>query len=512
MTKAERLRDEGEYVAALKEARAACAAAPSDSQAWRVRAELEELLGDEAAARRSMTRALAAQRLSAASNPTPEETLDLGSVAENAGRLDEAQEAFSRAAEAGSSRARLELARLRLWAGRPEEAARLALGSGEADGRRIAAGAAVLRARPAEALPLLDALLAESPQDLESRSWRGEAYLALGRAQDAFDDYDHMLHRTDGFLSGGAGYILSSLALGRPVRPFDLWVVSTQAPPDLREGLLALKPGDTGVAPALRRLLAAVGGNRTRRKTRADGRGGVFAYAPQVTAYDVGDSIQARLRAQAPEAVLAAFARWRRREPREPQALTFRGEVLLWLGRADDAEKDFLAALELDPGLRWPNVGLAGVETLRGRPEEALERCRKAVALGARDRSWRVWAGEACLALGRAEEAVGHLRAALAATPRRVSAYMLLALAEHAAGRREAARLIAEGTRRRAPRFFKAAAAAAAGGGRGFGADLRAGLRMMRGNRSSWLWTWFDARGRLRNLEFAPQASEAPGA
>ncbi|MDX6769328.1 MAG: tetratricopeptide repeat protein, partial [Elusimicrobiota bacterium] len=360
-------------------------------------------------------------------------------------------------------------------------------------------GAAVLAGRLDEARGLLDGLLAEDPGDREALTWRGEAALAEGRAEAALSDYDAVLHRTDNLLGAGVGQLQASLALGRPVRPFDLWVVAHQAPPALRPALLRLRPGDRALAPALRRLLAALGGNRTTRKTVADGRGGLRAYAPKPTAYDLGEATQTRIRRGDADAVLAAFARLERRLPREPQVRSFRGETWLWLGRPDEAERDFRAALALDATLRWPGVGLAGVAVLRGDWEGALARCAEAVALGARDRSWRVWAGEACLNLGRPEEAAAHLRAGLAATPRRVSAWMLLALAEHAAGRAEEAERLAERCRRGAPRFFEEAAAAAVGGG--FGADLRAGLRLMRGNRSSWLWTYFDRRGRLRNLD-----------
>lgn len=502
LARAERLKGEGEYAAALKEAAGACAASPGDSQAWRVRAELEELLGDEKAAGRSLARALAAQRRAARARPQAEEWLDLGGLAEDLGRLAEARAAYESAREKGSARAALELARLRLWAARPAEALRLAGDSPERGARRVRAGAAALAGRHEDALAQLDALLAEDPEDREARAWRGEARLALGRAEDALADFDFILHRTDNLLAAGAGHALASLALGRPVRAFDLWVVANQAPPALRPGLLRLRPGDAGVAPALRRLLAALGGNRGPRKTVADGKGGLRAYAPKPTAYDLGEAVQTRLRAGDADAVLARFARLRERLPREPQVLTFRGETLLWLGRADEAERDFRAALALDPTLRWPNVGLAGVETLRGRWEAALARCADAVALGARDRSWRVWAGEACLRLGRPDEAAAHLRAGLAATPRRLSAWMLLALAERARGREQEARALEERCRRGAPAFFAQAARAA---GAAPGADLEAGLRLMRGNRSSWLWTWLDPSGRLRNAHFSPE-------
>ena len=104
------------------------------------------------------------------------------------------------------------------------------------------------------------------------------------------------------------------------------------------------------------------------------------------------------------------------------------------MGRVNDAEKAYMAALELDPDLVEAWVNLGGVRLLRWDFQGCLEATQEAVAR----RDDLVIAhfnmGQAHLYLGHAAELVECNRRALALDPRHAAAHYFLAVGLLAAG------------------------------------------------------------------------------
>lgn len=115
------------------------------------------------------------------------------------------------------------------------------------------------------------------------------------------------------------------------------------------------------------------------------------------------------------------------------EALTWRGEVLLWLGDYDGALGDLDEASRL--GAVTFTAGWRGAALLKlGRAEEALAELDRAVARDGKDVEALVWRGEARRALGRHGEAAADHGAALRLSGGHVWAAAGRALARRALG------------------------------------------------------------------------------
>jgi len=206
------------------------------------------------------------------------------------------------------------------------------------------------------------------------------------------------------------------------------------------------------------------------------------------------------VRVAPPEQSLAALDEVRARHPRSESPHAHRGELLLWLGRYEEAEACFREALGIQKGTRWAWIGLGGAQMLRGELEEALATQQRGVAvMGGAIGSAFIYRGEALLRLGRHEEALRDLEAAEAAHPTRLSTWLDLALLHGERGDARAERYLRL-LMQHAPMLLEDA------GGWwlwGEGGDampvLRRARDMLRGNRSSSCVTYF-ADGRLRTV------------
>ncbi len=202
-----------------------------------------------------------------------------------------------------------------------------------------------------------------------------------------------------------------------------------------------------------------------------------------------------------------------RRHPRSVHAHTYRGELLLWLGRYDEAARAFVSAMRIEP-TRWAEIGLVAVAALTGRA-----RVGSALAFVAAHHFPWVAGGTLPVYRGMLRRRTGDpraiedLAAAVAAKPSRVGARMELVLALRAANRALESASHADRALGDAPAVLVDAAEAA---GLSWTSDtslltrddvLEEALRSMRGNRSSGIVTWF-RDGALRVLEPTHQLRE----
>jgi tetratricopeptide (TPR) repeat protein len=213
------------------------------------------------------------------------------------------------------------------------------------------------------------------------------------------------------------------------------------------------------------------------------------------------------LRHVGPARTEAALTELLVRRPRSLHAHTHRGELYLWLGRYDEAWRDFVAARRIEP-VRWADIGMVAVLTLTGR----LRRARLAAFYAHHHfpsipgGTLPVYRGVMRRRIGDLEGAIVDRRAALAGKPTRLGARMELCLALRAAGLMEAdSEHAAVLLRDAAPVLVDAADAIGLDWrtepARLTGSDvLEEALTAMRGNRSSGLVTWIDRTRTLRVL------------
>jgi len=172
--------------------------------------------------------------------------------------------------------------------------------------------------------------------------------------------------------------------------------------------------------------LRRVAGDVADRRTRSPG-----------TPRDDSRVILDTIRTADPDALLARIAAVQERYPESGLPLAHHGEVLMWLGRYDEARASLERALAVSHRTRWPYYGLGVLRIIAGRPEEAIDLCARGyAAMGNSDAPFEhAVRGEALRALGRPDEAVAELGIAIAANSRRLSSHLNLGLLHAHAGR-----------------------------------------------------------------------------
>ncbi len=261
------------------------------------------------------------------------------------------------------------------------------------------------------------------------------------------------------------------------------------------DNVLDRMAGNLGPSPTF----AEVGPDGTRRFVRLD--------LPRLTRQDAVEALHS-LRHQGPAPAEAALTAILRRNPRSIHAHCYRGELYLWLGRYDEAWRDFAAARRIEPP-RWADIGMVAILTLTGR----LQRARLMAVYAKLHFSsipggtLPVYRGMLRRRMGDLDGAIDDLGFSVAAKPSRIGARIELCLALRAAGRpaeaaeheavlgREAASLLVDVADARGLDWRREPARLVED------EVLEGALRAMRGNRSSSIVTWFDHRGELRVLE-----------
>jgi tetratricopeptide (TPR) repeat protein len=103
--------------------------------------------------------------------------------------------------------------------------------------------------------------------------------------------------------------------------------------------------------------------------------------------------------------------------PDDPEVMAWRARVLLWSGRPDDSEREWLRVLSLAP--RDPDnwIGLSAAYLRQSRPEQALPAIDKAVELDPRRADTHFMRGRTLLVLKRTDDGAEEFRKALGIDP-----------------------------------------------------------------------------------------------
>lgn len=204
-------------------------------------------------------------------------------------------------------------------------------------------------------------------------------------------------------------------------------------------------------------------------------------------------------------AVAARFDALVAQFPESTHPHLYHAEVLLWRGEVGAAAHLIETAANLPRQSRWIWIGRTAVNNLRGEHRAALETILEGGRRFTGTPGDPVWSNraEALLRLGRVAEAAEDLRVATQRNPRRVSAWLLDALAKLRQGDAEGARASCREVLERAPLVWEAAWDQTGRGARpedalGDEATIEAALRALRGNRSATVITFVDEAGELR--------------
>lgn len=436
---------------------------------------------------------------------------ELVKIFEAAGRYQETLAVIDALGDAAPPELILRAAELHLWRREPARARSRLAALAELDDRaRVILGAArVLEGHPAEGLAELERVDADGPAQLELWAWKTEAHLALDQLERALDCVDRHIVRENSLVA----YLLKLLVLVRyesaealarslESRTFlDALVFDTLPTLCSAEQIAAVREHPERFAALLRGILDAMGGNRSAKPTwcrvGADGELRLEPVRARPSGRDAAVANLIRIRSEPPDRVLAGFDQVLADYPDSPHPCTYRGELLIWLGRYAQALASFDQADARSP-TRWSYVGRAAAYDLLGEAEQADHWTHAGIEKFGELESatTHVYRGERLRKLGASREAQRDLETALAFKSRRIGARINLALVYRALDDEQGWARELDRLRVDAPAFLWEAGARA---DRPIDeATLLAALERMVGNRSSFLHTMIDRRGEFR--------------
>ncbi|EDM74490.1 hypothetical protein PPSIR1_03163, partial [Plesiocystis pacifica SIR-1] len=215
--------------------------------------------------------------------------------------------------------------------------------------------------------------------------------------------------------------------------------------------------------------------------------------------------LQELLFTEAPERVVEAFEALARRYPSSPFPITYGAEVNLWLGRYERAAEQYEGVVR-SCGTRWAYIGAGAAWAALGESDRALERWDASFRLHAplAHVATHAYRGELWRRLGEAAKARADLEHAQRHAPARVGPALNLALLDIAEGRARAPQTLARACAKSPVLIWAASGAAGLAPTSNLDAEhprtpaaLEAALAMLRGNRSSTIYTFFDGEERL---------------
>ena len=312
---------------------------------------------------------------------------ELAKILEAAGRYDDALVVLGELVDTLAAATPIELvvraAQLHLWRKETELArARIAAvpnAASDPKAKVVLAAAELLEGRPELALERLEAVTDAGPAELERLAWVAEANVGLGRYEAALEAADQHIVRENSLVA----YLLKLLIM-LEVEPqteatlqrwfgsrtfFDALLVDVL--PTLRspEQLAAARTDSYAFARLVQGILDDMGGNRGPTPTWCrrgdDGAAWLEVVAVRPSGRGAAVANLVRIRTEPPERVLAGFDPVMVAYPNSPHPCTYKGELLIWLGRYSEALASFDAADKRAP-TRWAFVGRAAAYDLMG--------------------------------------------------------------------------------------------------------------------------------------------------
>jgi tetratricopeptide (TPR) repeat protein len=412
-------------------------------------------------------------------------------------------------------------ARFALWRRDTETATRIgqqliAMHPGHPEGHFLLGASAQLNGQSSEAIGHLDAALQQT-QPIREGGWlnataawtfKAEALLALGHAEQALKAADSAMTVAKEYNPAAHGVRMLAVLEAQQNK-------NSKLPPRLMEvahhlsALMdapeALDDGQKSTFQIqVRSALHRLGGNRSNRLSYLNNQGKLHPFAPPPYPRSMGRVLQQQIRILPPEQILSGFEELKAAHPGDPTVHTYAGELRLWLGQYDTAIACFDKALSLDKKTVWAWIGLGAAHLMNGRPRRARWTFYRGIRMvGFEGPTVFVYRGEAHRVLGNKTRALADLTHATQANPKRVSAWINLALAhpsEH-----PMSGTLATAIRQTNPSIWWDAALAA-------GLDpmdkeavrpiLQSCLGLMRGNRSSANPTYISPEGSLRCMRW----------
>ncbi len=409
--------------------------------------------------------------------------------------------------------AAVKMGRLELWHGRFRQARlcaqrALALDPSHGPAYIIRGAAAVLEGRYPKALADLDRAIELNPNEPEAYVWRGELHRLKRRLGPALADLDRALKDFPYHLGAFINIAIINRLMNKPVSPERRQYIASCVPKEI----VVLRTGRQPVPlpkKGLMRALASMKGNRSHKQTFLWGKGGRarlvdhIHYFPRNLLVD----LQSKIRFGDADSVLEEFS-WRLAQaPEEAYLYSHRAEVYLWVGRYADALSDFSRARSLNDALLWPKVGTAAVHLMQGQYAQALKLIQYAAKKGGTNSIISLWYGEIHRRMGDPAKALRTFDKIKEIPPFRPALWLNRALAMSTLGDREGPREILLALLRHLPEFMSDilhASGLSAQESKDWRSDavvqrlLEKGLEMMRGNRSRWMYTYYDDRDRLK--------------
>jgi tetratricopeptide (TPR) repeat protein len=240
---------------------------------------------------------------------------------------------------------------------------------------------------------------------------------------------------------------------------------------------------------ALDQAIKALGGNLSPTPSRADQSTALpQPFEPSPLARAEARQLQHLLRSRPVSEVIGRFTQLQEQHPDAVTPYTYKGEVLMWFGRTEEARTVLKEAIAQDITTQWAWIGLGGCALLEGQPKRAIEVFEEGIEMCRyRGPTMFSYRAEAWLALGELERARSDIDTALSAKPQRMSAWVTRALINYEQGDSALAENLIEKIRCGSPHLWQHLASRSDA----LGPRLREILRAMRGNRSSSLPFFF---------------------
>ncbi|KIG14433.1 hypothetical protein DB30_06776 [Enhygromyxa salina] len=518
---------------ALEHALRALELAPEASRMWMEAAGLHAQLDQREPAAAALARALA-------NIPADQELayrIEGARVAIDASDFETALACLNRAIELDPQdpEHHVKLAELRSWQGDDAQALAhteqaLALDREYAPAVRMQGALQVLAKRYDEAIATLRRAVELDPKEYQAHVWLSEAYLRTQR----YDEAHAQLH--NGTMNAG-GFLFVAWLLRYLIVSYD-----EQTPPDaiiparrteefddvIRELCPALAEQclssrkDADIVAAVEAAMTALRGNRGIYATHVVNGELTRLHARTGCRHESRWVLQL-LRVAPGDECMALYDPLVEKYPGSSLTYCHRGELKLWLGDYEGGKADLERAIAEVSGTRWAYIGLSTLGLVNGDYQYTLDINAKGIRVmnGTEGPAVYVYRGEAKRKLGMLDEAIPELEKSVQWHPARASGTINLALAYHAKGMLESFEPLWRRLRDEQASGLLSDAAyeldVTIVGDAGWEpatevkvAVLEHALKMMGGNRSSGLLSYWTRDHKMRFVQLWPHSGHGP--